>query len=340
MTPPATLRQKAEFAAFRTVAAALSALPAPSAAALCRGLAAVVCALPAKWTRGKVARENLRIAFPELSPAQLDERVRAMWTHLFRLVTEMATFDRKVRRGNMTDVMSFRNRDETGRVLNSGRPVIMLSGHFGNWEASAESFGAFGIPLSVVARDLDNPLIHRWFAERRRASGGRLISKKGGGGEVTEVLEAGGIVGLLADQDAGSRGLFVPFFGKDASTFKSIALLAIEYDALVLVAYARRLPDDFRRNRWVRFEIGAEAILDPRDFTEGSAVKDFTAAYTAALERVVRRSPEQYFWVHRRWKSVPKPRGRKARERAAALEKERRAAADAGGSSAAQAVAA
>ncbi|QDT17824.1 lysophospholipid acyltransferase family protein [Alienimonas californiensis] len=340
MTPPATLRQKAEFFAFRCVAAALSALPAPTAAALCRGLAAAVCALPPKWTRRDVARKNLTIAFPDLSPAEIDDRVRAMWTHLFRLVTEMATFSRKFRRSNMPDVLAFRNRDETTRALNSGRPVIMLSGHFGNWEASAQAFEAFGIPLSVVARDLDNPLIHGWFAERRRAGGGRLISKKGGGGEVTEVLAARGIVGLLGDQDAGSRGLFVPFFGKDASTFKSIALLAIEYDALVLIGFARRLPDDFRRNRWVRFEIGTEAVFDPRDFTEGSAVKDLTAAYTAGIERLVRRSPEQYFWVHRRWKSKPRPRGRKARERAAALERERQAGDGADGASARRAVAA
>ena len=317
MTPPATLRQRAEYAAFRGVAAAVAALPAPAVAALCRGLAAVVCALPKKWTRGDVARANLAIAFPDLPPDAADARVRGMWTHLFRLVTEMVSFDRKLRRANQADVLSFVHRDETVRAVNSGRPLIVLGGHFGNWEVAAASFGAFGVPVSLVARDLDNPLIHEWFAGKRRASGGRLISKKGGGGEVTDVLAAGGVVGLLADQDAGSKGQFVPFFGKDASTFKSIALLAREYDALVLVGYARRLPDDFRRNRWVRFEVGTEAVFDPRAFTSASALKELTTAYTAALERVVRKSPEQYFWVHRRWKSVPKPRGRKARERAA-----------------------
>ena len=318
MSTSATVRQRAEYAAFRAATAVVAALPAPAAAALCRGLAAVVCALPRKWTRGDVARQNLAVAFPNLSPREADAQVRAMWTHLFRLVSEMVVFDRKLRRGNQTDLLSFIHRDETVRAVNSGRPVIVLGGHFGNWEVASASFGAFGVPVSLVARDLDNPLIHEWFAERRRASGGRLISKKGGGGEVTDVLAAGGVVGLLADQDAGSKGQFVPFFGKDASTFKSIALLAREYDALVLVGYARRLPDDFRRHRWVRFEVGTEAIFDPREFTSASALKDLTSAYTAALERAVRRSPEQYFWVHRRWKSVPKPRGRKARERAAA----------------------
>ena len=315
---PATPRQRLEYAAFRGAAAVVAALPAPATAAACRGLAGVVCALPRKWTRGDVARANLAVAFPDLTPAEASGRVRAMWTHLFRLVAETVQFPRKLRRENQADVLSFVHRDETVRAVNAGRPVIVLGGHYGNWEIASAAFGAFGVPVSVVARDLDNPLIHEWFAGVRRASGGRLISKKGGGGAVTDVLAAGGVVGLLADQDAGSKGQFVPFFGKDASTFKSIALLAMEYDALVLVGYARRLPDDWRANRWVRFEVGTEAVLDPRDFTAGSALKDLTAAYTAALERAVRRSPEQYFWVHRRWKSVPKPRGRKARERAAA----------------------
>ena len=129
-----------------------------------------------------------------------------MWAHLFRLIAEMVQFDRKLRRANQADVFAFVNRDETVRAVNSGRPVIVLGGHFGNWEVAASAFGAFGVPVSLVARDLDNPLIHEWFAARRRTSGGRLISKRGGGGEVTEVLEAGGVVGLLADQDAGSRG--------------------------------------------------------------------------------------------------------------------------------------
>ena len=319
MTP--TLRQRLEYAAFRAAAAVLAALPPRATAAACGGLARVMCALPKKWTRHGVARANLAVAFPELTDAQADDRVREMWAHLFRLVAETVQFPRKLRRENQGDVLSFVHRDETVRAVNSGRPVIVLGGHYGNWEIASAAFGAFGVPVSVVARDLDNPLIHDWFAKVRRASGGRLISKKGGGGAVTEVLEAGGVVGLLADQDAGSKGQFVPFFGRDASTFKSIALLAMEYDALVLVGYARRLPDDWRANRWVRFEVGTEAVLDPREFTDGSALKDLTAVYTAALERAVRRSPEQYFWVHRRWKSVPKPRGRKARERAKQLVK-------------------
>ena len=313
MPAPIAFRHRVAYAAFRLTAAVVDALPAPAVARVCGGLARAVDALPRRWTRGDVARRNLRIAFPEFTEAEADATVRGMWAHLLRLVAEMIAVPRKLRRENQADVLSFVNRDETVRAVNSGRPLVMLGGHYGNWEVASAAFGAMGVPVSVVARDLDNPLLHDWFASRRRASGGRLISKKGGGGAVTEVLEAGGAVGLLADQSAGSNGVFVPFFGKDASTFKSIALLAMEYDALVLVGYARRLPDDFAADRWVRFEVGTEAVLDPRDFTAATALKDLTAAYTAALERAVRKSPEQYFWVHRRWKGEPRVRRKRAR---------------------------
>jgi len=181
----------------------------------------------------------------------------------------------------------------------------VLGGHFGNWEVGNFAFGAFGFPVNAVARDLDNPYLHEWFLKIRRKSGGKLISKRGGGGEMTEVLECRGLLGLLCDQDAGDKGLFVPFFGRNASTFKSIALLAMEYRALVIVGYSLRLPDDFHNAHWVRYEIGCEEIIDPDD---ADGVDEITRRFTTALERAIRRAPEQYFWIHRRWKSKPRQR--------------------------------
>jgi len=125
---------------------------------------------------------------------------------------------------------------------------------------------------------------------------------------MTDFLEHRAHLGLLGDQDAGSKGMFVPFFGTPASTFKSIALLAIHYRAIICVGYARRLKDDLRHYRWVRYEMGTEEIIDPLEFDGPDAVRQITERYTAALERVIRRAPEQYFWVHRRWKSVPRIR--------------------------------
>lgn len=309
--PAQPIRHWLEYLGFRLIVCVIAALPLRLSVTLARSLAFVFArVLPQKVVRGHVARENLRLAFPERSSTEIESLVFGMWLHLFRMVVEIIQLPRKVGRDNMADVFAFRNRDETVRALCSGRPVLLLGGHFGNWEIGNVAFGAFGFPVNAVARDLDNPYLHEWFLKIRRKSGGKLISKRGGGGEMTEVLERRGLLGLLCDQDAGDRGLFVPFFGRDASTFKSIALLAIEYRALVVVGYSLRLPDDFLSNHWVRYEVGCEEIIDPEHFG-ADAVDEITRRYTAALERAIRRAPEQYFWVHRRWKSKPRVRVKK-----------------------------
>jgi KDO2-lipid IV(A) lauroyltransferase len=184
--------------------------------------------------------------------------------------------------------------------------VFILGGHFGNWEVSTATFGMFGFPMGIVARRLDNPYLHHWFFEARQTTGHRLYDKNSGWNDMVRLLQAGGNLGLLCDQDAGRRGVFVDFFGRPASTFKSIALMAMEYDALLVVGYGIRLPDDFKDARWVRYEIGCEEVIDPRDFAcTRDTVHDITQRYTKALERSIRRAPEQYFWVHRRWKTAP-----------------------------------
>ena len=308
------LRHLAEYVAFRLVVCLVGALPTPVSVRLANALAFCVHRLlPGRLTRRRVARDNLRIVFGgQPGDAELDRIILRMWRHLFRMVVEIVQLPRKMRLYNLSEFMSFRRRDESTRALSCGRPVIVLSGHFGNWEVANATFGYFGFPMGVVARDLDNPYLHRWFEQFRRHTGHRLISKKGGGGEIVAAIERGGAVAMLGDQDAGSRGLFVPFFGRDASTFKSIALLALEYRAVVVVGYVRRLPDDFQNCRWVRFEMGCEEVLDPDELAGRDPVRELTLRYTQALERMVRLAPEQYFWVHRRWKSQPQPRRAKA----------------------------
>lgn len=310
------LRHLAEYLVFRLLIALVGAIPVRTCAELAEGLAwVIVHVVPKKLTRHRVASENLRRAFGEhLTNGEIDDLIRRMWVHLFRMIVEMVQLPRKMRLYNCADVIQFRERDASVRVMCSGRPVMFLGGHFGNWEIANFTLGTFGFPAGIVARDLDNPYLDAWFRKYRKAGRNRLISKKGGGDEMVEMLSRRGIVGLLGDQDAGNRGVFVPFFGTPASTFKSIALLAIEYRAVIVVSYARRLPDNFEKYRWVRYEIGCEEVLDPLELD--CDVTTLTERYTAALERAVRRSPEQYFWVHRRWKS--KPEVRKKRQKIAA----------------------
>jgi KDO2-lipid IV(A) lauroyltransferase len=311
-------RHRAEYLAFRMIVCLINALSTRTIVRLSTGLAFVFCRiLPRKLTRYEIAKQHIRQAFGEsVTAAEIDRIIFGMWTHLFRMVTEIVQLPRKLRLYNCADVIEFRNGDRLVQALCTGRPVIVLSGHFGNWEMATAVQGLYGFPAGIVARDLDNSYLHEWFCRWRQATGHRLISKKGGAGEMVTFMDHRGCLGLLGDQDAGSRGLFVPFFGKQASTFKSIALLAAQYRALICVCYARRLDDDFQNNRWVKYEVGCEEVIDSDDYDDADAIRLITERYTAALERAVRRAPQQYFWVHRRWKSIPGQR-RKRRKAAA-----------------------
>jgi Kdo2-lipid IVA lauroyltransferase/acyltransferase len=262
-----------------------------------------------------------RIANPASQDANPDAIIRDMWVHLFRMTAEVVQLPRKLALTNCREVIVFRNRKVVMEAIGTGRPLIVLGGHFGNWEVSAAQFGLFGIRMGVIGRELDNPHLHDWFARAREATGHRLYLKKGASDEMVQLLEAGGNLALACDQDAGHKGMFVDFFGRPASTFKSIALMAMQYDAIIVVGYALRLPDDFENSRWSRFEIGCEEVIDPRTIEARDELREITQRYTAALERIVHRAPEQYFWVHRRWKTAPD-----TRRQVRALRKARRAA--------------
>ena len=255
-----------------------------------------------------------------LNPGQIHEMIRGMWVHLFRMIAEMVQLPRAMTLANCRDLIVFRNREMFAKAFCSGRPVIMLGGHFGNWEVSMKMFGLFGIRMGIVGRAIDNPYINNWFESAREATGHRLIDKSGAAPEMIELMEGGGYLGVLCDQDAGGKGMFVDFFGQPASTFKSIALMAIQYKALILVGYGFRRPDDFVNSRWSRFELGCEEVIDPLAIEADDEIREITQRFTAALERAVRRAPEQYFWVHRRWKSEPRSVVRKRLKEQAARE--------------------
>ncbi len=269
---------------------------------------------PRKLIRYQVCRENLKIAFgEELTDQRADEIILGMWKHLLRLLVEMLQLPRKLRLENFRECITFRDRQQGVEAFVRERPRIVLSGHYGNWELSLVCFGLFGFRVGAVARALDNPYLQKWFLDFREQSGHFIILKDGATEEIAAEMEANGAIAMLGDQDAGPRGLFVDFFGKPASTFKSIGLLAMQYDALICIAYARRLEDDFVNARWARYELGTEEVIDPRSPELAGNVTAIAERYTQALERIVLGNPEQYFWVHRRWKSSPQQRSRKKR---------------------------
>lgn len=305
----ATLRQYGEYFVFRVIVSLVEILPARACDRCATLLAGLIVRLPRKLIRYQVAAENIRRAAGQhLSDQQVRRLIVRMWRHLFLLVTEIIQQPRRLHLRTVCDQIDFRNKEQVVTAFLSGRPVILLSGHFGNWEMAASVFGHFGFSMGVIGRKLDNPLLDRWFTEFRRSTGHATVEKKGGYDDMLARLSNRGALALLVDQDAGPSGIFVNYFGHPASTHKSIALLALEYNALLCVGYALRKEDERLENGWPKFELGCETILDPLECRTDDPVRELTEAYTSALERVVRRAPEQYFWLHRRWKSVPRRR--------------------------------
>lgn len=311
-------QHRAEYLLFRLLVCVVDSLSPRATAWSARMLARIMHALPRKWTRYHIARENLQRAFgPTLSEVAIDRTIYQMWVHLFRLVAEIIQAPRKLNLHSYRDIIQFADFTRTNEAVCSGRRVLLVGGHFGNWEAGMALFALWGFPMGIVAREMDNPYLDGWFRQYREQTGHRLLAKKGNFDEMLELLRKGGNIGLLGDQDAGPRGMYVDFFGTPASTHKSIALLSMQYDAPIVVGYSLRLPDDFATSPWFRFEVGCEAMIDPRLTTTDDPVREITQAYTSALERCIRRAPEQYFWVHRRWKSVPRTVSRQREPRAA-----------------------
>jgi KDO2-lipid IV(A) lauroyltransferase len=261
--------------------------------------------------RARVVDDNLRHAFPEMSPSERRRLARRMWEHLFLLVLEVAHAPRKIHETNWREYVRFRNeKDLVGRLL-SDRPLIVVTAHFGNFEVGAFLLGLFGYATHSVARTLDNPYLHRFVDRFRRLTGQHTIPKKGGYDQILEVLASGGTLAFLADQAAGPKDCWVEFFERPASTFKAIALLALEHEAPVAVCYARRL------GRPLQFEMVTAGVADPRDAPDDvSSIHQLTQWYTTQLEEGIRQTPDQYWWIHRRWKDRP-PRRRRGRKRAA-----------------------
>jgi Kdo2-lipid IVA lauroyltransferase/acyltransferase len=188
------------------------------------------------------------------------------------------------------------------------RPVLIVTAHFGNWELAGFGLGALGFRTYAIARVLDNPHLERFFKHFRERTGQTILDKNNDYDRIVAALQAGGKVATLGDQDAGMKGQFIDFFNRPASAHKAVALLAMQFDAVMIVIGVPRVRAGVR---W-HYHIVCEDVIDPREYAaDPNAVKAITQRYHDSLARLIRRHPEQYFWLHRRWKSQPVKRGKK-----------------------------
>ena len=270
--------------------------------ALARGLAFIFTwILP---VRRRLLHANLQTAFPELNKQEHQHIIRAMWEHLFLMGVEMALARRQISDFNWTDHIRLVKAEPLLSLLHQNRPVILVTGHFGNFEIGGFSLGVLTYPSHSVARTLDNPYLNRFVKDFRESTGQFLIPKKGGAIEITRVLEQNGLLALLVDQWAGHKeGYIVNFFDKPTTAFKAIAILSLKYNVPVVICYSLRKEGKSAQFHALHFEMHIKDIFDPLDPPpDMQNAKDVTQWFTHALESGIRRCPEQYWWLHQRWK--------------------------------------
>src|SRR5262249_41013196 len=216
-------------------------------------------------------------------PASRDALVRKVYLHFCRLLVEMVMIPRKFHPNNWRRYAELPQGRQLVDSLLSGRPLLLVTGHFGNWEMGGYALGLLGFSTYAIARPIDNPYLDRFLRRFRERTGQTLITKRGAFDQVRSLLGQGGVIATLGDQDAGQRGVLFDYFGRPASTHKGIALLALEQQARLVVLGTMRIaePD--------RYAVVVTDVIDARDYAHRTdAVPALTQRYTSALERVIR----------------------------------------------------
>jgi KDO2-lipid IV(A) lauroyltransferase len=289
-----------EYAIARLLLSGIGVLPRSLAIAFGRCLGYLFYLLPTKLKR--TGRRNLDIAFPELPAADQRRLLRGCFESLGRLLAEFSQFPRltpeRLRQMIDYDAVGLRHlrAAEADR-----RGVIFLTGHLGAWEVLSFGWSALEYPISFLVRPIDNPRVEALIERRRTRFGNTAIDKTSAARRALRVLREGGTLGILSDLNTHPQeGVFVPFFGKLACTTAGIATLALKTNAVVIPTCA--IWDAKRKKYFFHGDPPVELVRTgdtPRD------VEANTARFAAAMEHMIRLYPEQWLWIHRRWKTRP-----------------------------------
>jgi KDO2-lipid IV(A) lauroyltransferase len=289
-----TLMHRVEQTLFMSAVRASRLLGDDAAARFGSGLGALGY-FPLKFRRALVEK-HLRRAFPERDDAWIRTTARAAYGHLGREAIATIRLARMTREDVLkrTTVIGL---DEFQNALEQGNGLVLASGHIGNHEIGAAALSARGIPLDLVVQRQGNPLFDAALNASRERLGLGIIDRFQATKLAIKALRKGHAVAFAADQNAGKAGIFVPFFGHLASTHRGAALFAVKTGAPLFLGTS------------VRKGNGYEVTLQPVDVDRTGDLEDvvyrLTVAFTEKLEAVVREAPEQYLWLHRRWKTRP-----------------------------------
>ena len=276
---------------------------------LCARGARALAVFVDRWLpiRASVIDDNLQHAFSTMSVAERRRIRQGMWEHLFLLIVEVAHAPRKIHHSNWRSYFRLVNPELLVRPLLSDRPVILLCGHYGNFELCNYMMGVLGFQTHAIARPLDNIYLNHLLNVFRSASGQHIIPKDGCAPQLDALMAAGGALGFLVDTHAGPKGAWVNFFGRPASTHKAIAVFAKGYEAPMVVCFGRR------RGRIMQHDIGGVDSVDTRSLPASqTGLPELTQWFTDRLEATIRVDPTQYWWIHRRWKDTREKKKRPA----------------------------
>jgi KDO2-lipid IV(A) lauroyltransferase len=292
------MRQRLEYAPVWLLATTLRLLPRPLARANAIVLAHTVGLLHPRLRR--VGMRNLELAFPEKNLRERRKILRGVFTNLGRLLAEFCRFP-SYTRGNVSEVAVYEGYENFEKARRRGNGVLFLTAHLGGWEIGSFVHSVHGNLVRIIVRPLDNLFLHRLVLRYRTLHGNTCVDKQDFARGLLSALKAGETVGILMDTNmTPPQGVFVPFFGIPACTASGLARVALRTDASVIPAFTIW---DAELGRYrVHF---ASALTLVRTGDEEADVIANTALFTKVIEDYVRRYPDQWLWVHRRWKTRP-----------------------------------
>jgi Kdo2-lipid IVA lauroyltransferase/acyltransferase len=290
------LEVRAEYSLAASLVFLLRVLPLPAANRAAQTATAILDRAVPKLRR--VGLRNLSFAYPELSGEVHNNMIDGVFRNIARLLVAIARFP-SLNSSNIHEWISYEGLDNYTAAKAEGCGVLVATAHLGNWELSAFAHALMTEPMNVMARPLDNPLVDRLVERRRTASGNCLIFKKDAARSVLKALRRNEAVGVLIDQNTTpAEGAFVDFFGKPACAGLAFVKLAYHSGAPVIPGFALW---NGNTNRYVlRFY--------PKVELTGDAVSDMQRIHTF-FEKVIREYPDQWMWIHRRWKTRPPGEG-------------------------------
>lgn len=292
-----SVRHRLEHAVVAAVAGVVRRLP--QAAALRLGDAIGLTFHAIDRAHRNLARANLAASFPHKPPAEVRRIAREVFRHFGRLLIELLRFDALSNEQKLAQV-EFDGVERATAALALGKGVLFITGHFGFWELQAIAHAIGRPPIAVVARALDNPLLHDMVERVRSSTGNYVIYRQGGARRILRALQQNHGVAVLIDQHIQTTdAVRVEFFNRPAATTSAVAALALRTGAPVIPVFALPLPDG-------RYRMVYEHPVEPPDATRPDAIREFTQRCTDVLEMYVRRYPDLWLWMHRRWRDVPR----------------------------------